>query len=111
MGYNRQAGAAGRAGRGVWVGWSAVRCSQVRAAIGLSLVDQAQSLFEEAMSLLTIWNEYHEETLSERMLVSCRLSVAVARPARTLPEPPAVRQRLEQEISFLIKNLKEKNMP
>ena len=47
--------------------------------------------------LLEIWREYREETMEQ----------AQNRP-QSLPEPPAARERLKQEICFFVETLRER---
>jgi hypothetical protein len=47
-------------------------------------------------TLLDIWQEYREET--EQIFTKHRL-----------PEPPAARERLKEEIKFFVQSIKEKS--
>ena len=47
--------------------------------------------------LLDIWRDYREETLQQ-----------VHKRPQSLPEPPAARERLKQEICFFVENLRER---
>ncbi len=46
--------------------------------------------------LLDIWRDYREETEDE------------GRQTPNLPEPPAARDRLKQEIRFFVENIRER---
>ncbi|XP_041359160.1 coiled-coil domain-containing protein 24-like [Gigantopelta aegis] len=69
---------------------------EVRNLLGESLIDQSLELHEEVDTLLEIWRDYREET-----------DLEIAQPTR-LPEPPELRERLVQEISFFTTSIKEK---
>eukprot|EP00048_Salpingoeca_helianthica_P009275 m.133181 g.133181 ORF g.133181 m.133181 type:complete len:382 (-) comp14823_c1_seq1:129-1274(-) len=74
---------------------------EIRRVIGSALVERAQMLHREVTGLLDIWHEYHHQTLAAEE--SNRTQ------KRMLPEPPGMRERLRQEITFYIKSLQEKN--
>lgn len=69
--------------------------TEIRNMLGESLVDQSLELHTEIDTLLEIWRDYRYET--DEM-----------QPAKILPEPPGLRDRLVQEIQFFVDNVKEK---
>lgn len=73
--------------------------AEVRRILGSSLVEQSLDLYEEASALLVIWRQVREETDSELLRASVPGS---------LPEPPAVRERLLQEVLFFVDYLQQK---
>ncbi|ELT98140.1 hypothetical protein CAPTEDRAFT_207807 [Capitella teleta] len=68
---------------------------EVKQILGESLVDQSLELHTEIETLLEIWKEYREETHEQ---LTCQ----------RLPEPPAARDRLKQEIMFFVESLRQK---
>lgn len=69
---------------------------EVKNMLGEGLVEQSIELHQEAETFLDIWREYREET-----------NCIVQMPKR-LPEPPALRERLRQEICFFVEQIREK---
>ncbi|XP_046549033.1 coiled-coil domain-containing protein 24-like [Haliotis rubra] len=68
---------------------------EVKRILGESLVDQSIELHEEVSTLLSILQDYRMET-------------SESEPLKVLPEPPQQRERLIQEISFFVENIKAK---
>ncbi len=77
----------------------------IKSTIGESLVDTSIELHEEVNTLLDIWRDYREETMSNlnRIIISNNTSKIV------LPEPPDQRERLIKEIHFFLKQMREKS--
>lgn len=73
---------------------------EVKEAIGPSLVELASDLFQEASTMLEIYQATHEEFDSKVLELDT---------SSQLPEPPAVRERLLQEISFLIEHIQQRS--
>ena len=91
---------------------------EIKRMLGEDLVDQSIELHEEVIFcliiisrdnvlfidfslkvnlLLGIWRDYRDETEDIMSKSSCRL-----------PEPPAARDRLKQEIKFFVESIREK---
>ncbi|XP_064625222.1 coiled-coil domain-containing protein 24-like [Lineus longissimus] len=68
---------------------------EVKNMLGESLVDQSLELHLEVDTLLEIWRDFRDDSIKERS-------------SERLPEPPAVRDRLRQEIMFFVENIREK---
>ncbi|XP_067679488.1 coiled-coil domain-containing protein 24-like [Haliotis asinina] len=69
--------------------------AEVKRILGESFVDQSIELHEEVSTLLSILQDYKLET-------------SESEPPKVLPEPPQQRERLIQEISFFVENIKAK---
>lgn len=68
---------------------------EVKNILGESLVEQSIELHQEVETLLDIWRDYRNETENNLMY-------------HRLPEPPAARDRLIQEIRFFVDSIREK---
>ncbi|XP_046340643.1 coiled-coil domain-containing protein 24-like [Haliotis rufescens] len=68
---------------------------EIKRILGESLIDQSIELHEEVSTLMSIWHDYKMETRESE-------------PPKPLPEPPQQRERLIQEISFFVANVKDK---
>ncbi|XP_071119821.1 coiled-coil domain-containing protein 24-like isoform X2 [Haliotis cracherodii] len=68
---------------------------EIKRILGESLIDQSIELHEEVSTLMSIWHDYKMETRQSE-------------PPKPLPEPPQQRERLIQEISFFVANVKDK---
>ncbi|XP_065833828.1 coiled-coil domain-containing protein 24-like [Oscarella lobularis] len=75
---------------------------EIKERLGESLVDETIDLRAEVNSLQSIWTEYRKETDD---LEKAANAVSLA---SVLPEPPAIRDRLKQEVQFFVTNLRQK---
>lgn len=77
----------------------------IKSTIGESLIDTSVELHQEIDTLLDIWRDYRDETLSSlnQIIVSNSSSKTF------LPEPPDQRDRLIREINFFLKQMREKS--
>ncbi|XP_071511316.1 coiled-coil domain-containing protein 24-like [Diadema antillarum] len=71
----------------------------IRDILGISLVEQSLELHEEVDNLLSIWQDYREET-EEETRASPLTSI--------LPEPPGLRDNLRSHIRMLLECVREK---
>eukprot|EP00040_Diaphanoeca_grandis_P016262 m.83841 g.83841 ORF g.83841 m.83841 type:complete len:397 (+) comp25678_c0_seq1:179-1369(+) len=74
---------------------------EIKRIIGEELVDEAEILHAEVVSLLDIWQDYRTRTESD-------LETIQTPSLAPLPEPPMVRDHLKQEIRFFLESLKKK---
>ena len=76
----------------------------MKTTIGESLVDTSIELHEEVNTLLDIWRDYRDETISSlnKIIISNNSNKTF------LPEPPDQRERLIKEINFFLKQMREK---
>ena len=84
---------------------------QLRRVVGTDVVSTVEDLFNEANMLMDIWREYRADTVAQGLsdLIS-QASVIRLYPESTkrrLPEPPALRERLRQEIAFFVANIQQ----
>lgn len=70
---------------------------EIKNMLGESKVEEAEELHREVEMLLDIWQELRSES-----------DKAIKRPNGALPEPPGVRERLKQEISFFLQSMRSK---
>ncbi|KAK2186366.1 hypothetical protein NP493_203g03005 [Ridgeia piscesae] len=68
---------------------------EVKNVLGESLVDQSLELHEEVNTLYGIWREFRADVLHKPLY-------------HRLPEPPAMRDRLKEEIKFFVETLQER---
>lgn len=70
--------------------------NEIKNMLGESLIDTTLELHQEVNMLMEIWRDYNDETEIENK--------------HKLAEPPHMRDRLIQEISFLAENIREKSL-
>jgi hypothetical protein len=75
---------------------------EIKSILGESLVDETLDLHNEVLSLLEVWRQCREQTDEKKK--KCRSQSDV------LPEPPAARERLKQEVLFFIENIRQKTL-
>ena len=80
---------------------------QMRRAIGERLIDKAETLHTEVISLLDIWRDYRSTIEAEQAAFE-EQKQAKKRMMALLPEPPMVRESLKREISFFVETLRSK---
>eukprot|EP00056_Hartaetosiga_gracilis_P012466 m.199034 g.199034 ORF g.199034 m.199034 type:complete len:474 (+) comp13693_c1_seq3:43-1464(+) len=83
---------------------------EVRRSIGESLITEVEGLQMELNALLEIWRDYREETQRKELEHQQQQRQTSLR-KKLLPEPPNVRERLQQEIKFFAACLKKQSVP
>ena len=93
------------------------RCGpQLRRVVGAELVDSVQALWDEAQTLLDIWTTYRDTppqasapqgTGAVLLPSRCGSVVHSWLAGRRLPDPPALRQRITQEIALFAQNIRQ----
>jgi hypothetical protein len=72
----------------------------IKSIIGESLVETTLDLHNEIDTLLEIWRDYRNETMTS-------LNQLKQSSNKNLPEPPNIRETLKKEIKFFVKQMRE----
>lgn len=72
----------------------------IKSQIGESLVETSLDLHNEIDTLLEIWRDYRNETMTN-------LNQLKHGPTQKLPEPPNIRETLKKEICLFVKQMRE----
>lgn len=72
----------------------------IKSRIGASLIETNIDLHNEIDTLLEIWRDYRNDTLSA-------LNQGQTKPYSFMPEPPNIRETIKKEITFFVKQIRE----